>query len=58
MLEKTEKQFLDNFKNLLTGVIAEDEFLTIKTDIGNAVLISEAEWKIMVDALREVLQSV
>jgi len=57
MLEKTEQEFLSDAENLLTGAVTNDMFVKIKTASGNAVLVSEAEWNIMVDALKIVLQS-
>lgn len=55
MQEKTTQEFLANAENLLIGAVANDDFVKIKTSAGNAVLISEAEWNVMVDALRVVL---
>ena len=55
MLEKTTQEFIDNAKNLLIGAVSNDDFVKIHTSAGNAVLISEAEWNVMVDALKVVL---
>ncbi len=52
MLEKTAQEFIADAENLLVGAVANDDFVKIKTRVGNAVLISEAEWNIMVDALK------
>lgn len=55
MIEKTMQEFLTNAENILIGAAANDDFVKIKTGAGNAVLISEAEWNVMVDALKVVL---
>lgn len=52
MIEKTMKEFLSDAENLTVGAIVNDDFLTIKTDKGNAVLISENEWNVLKDAFR------
>lgn len=57
MLEKTTKEFISNAENLLLGAVANDDFVKIKTKVGNAVLISEAEWNMLMDAMKTVLQS-
>lgn len=55
MLEKTTQEFIENAYLLLIGAVANDDFVKIKTQAGNAVLISEAEWNILVDAMKTVL---
>ena len=55
MLEKTTQEFIDNAKNLLIGAVSNDDFVKIHTSAGNAVLISEAEWNILVEALETVI---
>lgn len=55
MLEKTTQEFIENAYPLLIGAVANDDFVKIKTPAGNAVLISEAEWDILVDAMKTVL---
>ncbi len=55
MLEKTAQEFIADAENLLIGAAANDDFVKIKTRAGNAVLISEAEWNIMVDAFKAVM---
>ena len=55
MLEKTTQEFIDNAENLLIGAVANDDFVKIHTSAGNAVLISEAEWDILVEALKTVI---
>jgi|LSQX01.2.fsa_nt_gb PHD/YefM family antitoxin component YafN of YafNO toxin-antitoxin module len=44
--------FLADAERLVCGAASDDDFLAIDTDAGSAVLISEAEWKVLVDALR------
>ena len=56
MLKKTTQEFISNAENILIGAVANDDFVTIKTKAGNAVLISEAEWNILVDAMKTVLR--
>ncbi len=52
MIEKTMKEFLSDAENLTVGAVINDDFLTIKTDRGNAVLINEDEWNILRDAFK------
>lgn len=52
MIEKTLKEFLSDAENLTVGAVINDDFLTIKTDGGNAVLINEDEWNILRDAFK------
>lgn len=58
MLEKTTKEFIADADNLLTSAATGMEFVTIKTRAGNAVLISEDEWNILLDALKLAVQTV
>lgn len=55
MLEKTLKEFNSDTENLVIGAIVNDDFVKISTARGNAVLISEAEWNILVDAFKMVV---
>lgn len=55
MLEKTTQEFIADAENLLIGAAVNDDFVKIKTSAGNAVLISEDEWNIMVEAMKHVL---
>lgn len=55
MLEKTMQEFVTNAEKLLIGAIVNDDFVKIKTNKGNAVLISENEWNILVDAMKIVI---
>lgn len=52
MLEKTMKEFLEDAERLTIGAIVNDDFLMIKTTHGNAMLISENEWRILIDAFK------
>lgn len=56
MQEKTTKQFLSDAERFLIDAATGMEFVTIKTSAGNAVLISEDEWKILLDALKLAVQ--
>lgn len=58
MLEKTTKEFIADADNLLISAATGMEFVTIKTRAGNAVLISEDEWNILLDALKLAVQTV
>lgn len=55
MIEKTIQEFTTNAEKLVIGAVVDDDFVKIKTNKGNAVLVSEAEWNIMVDAMRMVI---
>ena len=57
MLEKTTKEFIKDAESLSIGAVAHDDFVKIKTSAGTAVLISEAEWNILVDAMKTVITS-
>ena len=57
MLEKTTQQFLSDAERFLIDAATGMEFVTIKTSAGNAVLISEDEWKILLDALKLAVQT-
>lgn len=57
MKEVTATEFIMDARDFLYAAVKDDEFLKIKTRVGNAVLINEAEWNIMVDAMKAVLQS-
>lgn len=58
MKEMNAQDFLKDAEKLLASAVANGDFLKIKTTAGNAVLISEAEWNILTDALRVVLHSI
>lgn len=55
MKEKTIQEFVSNAEDLVRGAALYDDFVKINTGDSNAILVSEAEWNIMVDALKMVL---
>lgn len=55
MKEVTATEFILDVRDLLYAAVKDDEFLKIRTKAGNAVLISEAEWNILVDAMKTVI---
>lgn len=55
MLETTTQEFIADAESLLIGAVANSDFIKIKTSVGCAVLISEAEWNILVDAMKTVI---
>ena len=57
MLEKTMSEFIADTENLVLGAIENDDFVKIRTRAGNAVLISEAEWDILRDSLKLVMNA-
>ena len=57
MLEKTTQQFLSDAERFLIDAATGMEFVTIKTSAGNAVLISEDEWNILLEAMKLVMQT-
>lgn len=52
MLEKTLSEFCNNAETLIKNAAVNDDFVKIKTESGTAVLISEDEWNILVDAIK------
>lgn len=58
MLKKTLNEFTKDADTLVKGAIVNDDFVTITTDVGNAVVISEAEWQILVEGMRHLLTSI
>lgn len=57
MLEKTAQDFIADADNLLVSAVVNDDFVKIKTRVGNAVLVSETEWNIMVDAFKALMHA-
>lgn len=55
MIEKTSQEFLADAEALLVGAAANDDFLKIKTPSGTAVLISEAEYQILLESLKVLI---
>lgn len=56
MLEKTLSEFCKEPETLVKNAITADDFVLIKSEVGNAVVISEAEWDILCDALQLTIQ--
>lgn len=57
MIEKNTQEFIADAETLLVDAVANDDFVKIKTRAGNAILISEAEWNILCEAMRAILTS-
>ena len=57
MTELSMKEFLNNPEAILTGAVADDEFVKVKTKSGNAVIINEAEWNILIGAMKIAMNS-
>ena len=55
MKELSTQEFIAEVEKLLFNAVANGDFLKIKTSAGNAVLINEDEWNILVDAMKAVL---
>ncbi len=55
MKEITVSEFASDVGKYTVQAVRDDEFLKIRTNAGNAVLISEAEWDIFSDAMKLVL---
>lgn len=55
MIEKTLSEFIPEAEKYVLNAIQNDDFLKIRTITGNAVLISEAEWNILTDAMKALL---
>lgn len=39
--------FINNAEKYMVEAVVADEFVTVETTVGNAVVISEAEWNIL-----------
>lgn len=55
MLRINQADFIQNAEKLIHGAVVNDNFLTIETEHGNAVLITEAEWEMCCHALQMIL---
>ena len=55
MPEKTISEFLENAEAMIIGAAANDDFVKIKTQKGTAVLISESEWDVLIEAMKRVI---
>lgn len=56
MIEITISEFLSNPEEYLKNAVTNDDFFKVWTKGGKAVVISEAEWNILRDALKDVLR--
>ncbi len=52
MKELKLNDFLSHADDIINNAAIGEEFYTIQTKSGKPVVISEAEWKIMTDAMR------
>lgn len=57
MNELSMNEFLNNPESILTGAVADDEFVKVKTKSGNAVIINESEWNILIGAMKIAMNS-
>jgi len=57
MIEKTIREFSLEAEQFVIGAVVNDDFVKISTPHGNAVLISEAEWGMLVDAFKLALSA-
>ena len=55
MLEVSTKEFLSAPEKYLLGAAVNDDFVKVRSKAGNAVIISEAEWSVCMEALKAVL---
>lgn len=57
MLEISTKEFLSDAEKYLLGATVNDDFVKVRAKAGNAVIVSEAEWNIMCDAFKTLLNA-
>lgn len=57
MLEISTKEFLTNPERYLLGAAVNGDFVKVRDKTGSTILVSEAEWNIMRDALRTLLSA-
>lgn len=50
-------EFINHVEKYVTEAIVADEFVTVETSVGKAVVISEAEWEILKDFAKSCLQN-
>lgn len=55
MIEKNLSEFSNNAAELIKNAVTNDDFVTIKTNDGNAVLISETEWNFMIESIKSTI---
>lgn len=51
------EQFKLNVEKVILDAANDIDFTKVSTDKGNAIIISEGEWKILVDALRILINN-
>ena len=52
MKELKLNEFLDQADDFITNAALGEEFYSIQTKAGKAIVISEDEWKMLTDAMR------
>lgn len=52
MIEKTLSEFCSETEMLVKNAVIRDDYVKIKTENGNAVLITEDEWNFLIEALK------
>lgn len=57
MLEISVKEFLSAPEKYLLGAAVNDDFVKVLNKTGNAVIVSEAEWNVCIEALKAVLSA-
>ena len=55
MIDISMREFLSDPQTYIKNAAENDDFFTVQTKSGKAVVISEAEWNIMRDALKLVI---
>lgn len=56
LIEKTVEEFKNEAEELIENAIYNDDFVKIKTNAGNAILINEAEWNILRDTFKQAIK--
>lgn len=57
MLEISTKEFLSDPVKYLLGAAVNDDFIKVQNRAENTVIVSEAEWNIMLDAFKMLLNA-
>lgn len=55
MLEISIKEFLSAPEKYLGNAVLNDDFVKVQGKFGNAVIVSESEWNVCVEALKAAL---
>lgn len=55
MINITMSNFLSDPETYLKNAAGNDDFFTVQTEGGRAVVISEAEWNILLDAFKMLI---